>query len=63
MMSLGGRSRVNAFMIVTRVDHYFIHNYIKSLLNISLRPISLIKIQSQCSTYVSDVYINEKYII
>ena len=33
LMSLRSRSRVKASMVLTRADHLFIHNYIRSLLN------------------------------
>ena len=33
-MSLRSRSRVKAYMVLTIADHLFIHNYIRSLLNI-----------------------------
>ena len=39
VMSLRSRSRVKASMVLTRVDHLFIHTYIRSLLNNILRPI------------------------
>ena len=39
IMSLRGRSHVKASMVLTRADHLFIHNYIRSLLNNILRPI------------------------
>ena len=32
-MSLRSRSHVKASMVLTRADHLFIHNYIRSLLN------------------------------
>ena len=32
-MSLRSRSNVKASMVLTRADHLFIHNYIRSLLN------------------------------
>ena len=41
-MSLRSRSHVKASMVLTRADHLFIHNYIRSLLNNMLRPISKI---------------------
>ena len=33
LMSLRSRSHVKASMVLTRADHLFIHNYIRSLLN------------------------------
>ena len=38
LMSLRSGSRVKASMVLKRVDHLTIHNYIRSLLNIILRP-------------------------
>ena len=37
-MSLRSRSHVKASMVLTRADHLFIHNYIRSLLNNILSP-------------------------
>ena len=39
LMSLRSRSHVKESMVLTRADHLFIHNYIRSLLNNILRPI------------------------
>ena len=39
IMSIRSRSHVKASMVLTRADHLFIHNYIRSLLNNILRPI------------------------
>ena len=39
LMSLRSRSHVNTPMVLTRADHLFIRNYIRSLLNIMLRQI------------------------
>ena len=39
LMSLRIRSRVKASIVLTRGNHLCIHNYIRSLLNIILRPI------------------------
>ena len=39
LISLRSRSHVNASMVLTRADHLFIYNYIRSLLNNILRPI------------------------
>ena len=36
-MSLRSRSHVKASVVLTRADHLFIHNYIRSLLNNILR--------------------------
>ena len=43
LMSLRSRSHVNASVVLTRADHLFIHNYRKSLLNIILRPILMVR--------------------
>ena len=39
LMSLRSGSHVKASMVLTRADHLFLHNYIRSLLNNILRPI------------------------
>ena len=39
LISLRSCSHVKASMVLTRVEHLFIHNYIRSLLNIILTPI------------------------
>ena len=39
LMSLRNPSHVKASLVITRADNLFIHNYIRSLLNIILRPI------------------------
>ena len=38
LMSVRSHSHVKASMVLTRADHLFIHNYIRSLLNNILRP-------------------------
>ena len=38
-MSLRSSFRLNASVVLTRADHLFIHNYMRSLLNSILRPI------------------------
>ena len=38
-MSIRSHSHVKASMVLMRADHLYIHNYIRSLLNIILRPI------------------------
>ena len=40
---LRSRSHINASMVLTRADHLVIHNYIRSLLNITLRPIVMVR--------------------
>ena len=42
LMSLRSRSHVNVSMVLTRADHLFIRNYIRSHLNIVLRPILMV---------------------
>ena len=42
-MSLRSHSHVKASMVLTRADHLFIHNYIRSLINIIVRPILLVR--------------------
>ena len=41
LMSLRIRSHVKESMVLTRADNLFIHNYIRSILNIILRPMGL----------------------
>ena len=43
LISLRSRSRVKASIVLTRADHLFIHNYIRSLLNNILRPILMVQ--------------------
>ena len=43
LMSLQSLSHVYASMVLTMADHLFIHNYIRSLLNIILRPILMVR--------------------
>ena len=50
LMSLRSRSHVKAYMVLTRADHLFIHNYIRSLLNIILRPILMLRGSNPCPT-------------
>ena len=38
------RFHVKASMVFTRAYHVFIHNYIRSLLNIILRPILIVRV-------------------
>ena len=52
IMSLRSRSRVNASMVLTRADHLCIHNYIRSLLNIILRPILMVQTRLEPVTLV-----------
>ena len=42
LMSLRNRSRVKVSIVLTIADHLFIHN-IRSLLNIILRPILMVR--------------------
>ena len=42
LMSLRSYSQVKASVVLMRADHLFIHNYIRSLLNIILRPILMV---------------------
>ena len=39
LMSIRSHSRVKASMVLMRADNLFIHNYIRSLLNIILIPL------------------------
>ena len=55
-MYLLSRSRVKASMVLTRADHLFIDNYIKSLLNIILGSIFCNLPQYQVSKRFSHMY-------
>ena len=43
LLSIRGRSRVKASTFLTRIYYLCIHNYIRSLLNIILRPILMVR--------------------
>ena len=60
IMSLRSRSRVKASMVLTRADHLCIHNYIRSLLNIILKPILMVRsrLDPHPSACVSDALAN-----
>ena len=61
LMSLRSRSHVKVSMILTRSDHLFIHNYIRSHLNIILRTILIARTELETTTYclcVSDALAN-----
>ena len=51
LMSLRSRSHVKAYMVLTRAVHLFIHNYIRSLLNIILRPIVIVRTKVEPVSY------------
>ena len=55
LMSLRSRYHVKASTILTRADYLFIHNYIRSLLNIFLRPILRIRmgLEPSSTNYMS----------
>ena len=44
-------SHVKASIVLMRVDHLFIYNYIKSILNIILRPIILVRMGFEPESY------------
>ena len=48
-------SRVKASMVLTIADHLVIHNYIRSLLNIILRPILMVRTGLEPASYRSCV--------
>ena len=50
-MSIRRRSRIKASMVVNRADLLFIHNYIRSLLNIILRPILMVRMGLEPVSY------------
>ena len=43
LISLRSRSHVKAAMVLTRADHLYLHNYIRSLLNIILRLVIMVR--------------------
>ena len=43
LMSLRSQSHVKASMVLTKAEHLFIHNYIRSLLNNIVRPILMVR--------------------
>ena len=43
LMSIVIRSHVKASVVLTRADHLFIHNYIRSLLHTIVRPIVMVR--------------------
>ena len=51
LMSLRSRSRVKASMVLTRADHLCIHTYIRSLLNIIIRPILMVRMRLEPAPY------------
>ena len=51
LMSLRSRSRVKASVVLTRADHLYIHNYIRSLLNSILRPILMVLTRLEPMSY------------
>ena len=59
LMSLRSRSHVKASMVLTRADHLFIHNYLRSFMNNILRPILMVRGSNSCPTArVSDALAN-----
>ena len=58
LMSLRSRSHVKASMVLTRADHLFIHNYIRSLLNNILTPILMVRLNPCPTACVSDALAN-----
>ena len=52
LISLRNRSHVKESMVLTRADHLFIHNYIRSLLNIILRLILIVRTRLEHATRV-----------
>ena len=59
LMYLQSPSHVKASMVLTRADHLFIHHYIRSLLNIMLILILMVRGMNQFPTaYVFDSLAN-----
>ena len=52
IMSLIIRSHVKASMVITIADHLFIHNYIRLILNIIVRPIVMVRTRLEPATQV-----------
>ena len=52
LMSLRSHSHINASMILMRADYLFIHNYVRSLLNIILIPIIMFSMGLEPTTWV-----------
>ena len=44
LISLRSRFHIKASMVLSKADHLFKHNYIRSLLNIILRPILIVRL-------------------
>ena len=61
LMSLRSRSHVKASVVLTRADLSCIHNYIRSLLNIILRPMSGQGLNPCPTTCVSDALPTEPH--
>ena len=51
LMSIRSRYHVKASIVLTRADNVLIHNYIRSLLNIMLRPILMVRTRLEPSSY------------
>ena len=51
ILSLRSRSHVKASMVLTRADHYVIHDYIRSLLNNILSPILSVRTGLEPASY------------
>ena len=52
LMSLRSRSHVKSYIVLTRDDHLFIHNYIRSLINIICRPILMVRTRLEPTLWV-----------
>ena len=55
-MSLRSRYHVKASNVLTRADHLFIHNYIRSRLNIILGPILMVRTGLELASYCLSVH-------
>ena len=60
LLSLRSHSHVKASVVLTKANHLFIHNYIRSLLNNILRPILMVRTGLEPCPYacLSDDYAN-----
>ena len=60
-MSLRSRSHVKASMVLTRAGHLFIHNYIRSLLNIILKPILMVWTRFEPEPLIPVILVRDLY--
>ena len=63
LMSLRSRSHIKPSLVLMSADHLLIHNYIRSILNIILRPIIMVRprLEPAPSARVSDALATEPH--